>query len=774
MQGFEPLIYEPLAIKINNDIAFSDFQKVYIEIIPLHKKCFEMTALFEFIDSLTIDYDCIGIDSNSHAITIYAVHHMAIPSKQKPTTSIKISITNNFQIIRVYIRDGIKHMSKVDAGHLNHNISFKPYTISAKNLDFYNTDIKWDSYFKYNKSVLYQFGKFIADSKTNTPIFLKYSFKGFQTDKTKQRNEKPLNKFEDFFELIHHLPGFVYYEYKEYDKDFISKCNKPPFIVNINNQKKILISFTWLMPWVERALTKIQYIEIDASFKACKPYKYCIWHGICYNSSIPFAVTLFPTETWELYELIYKGFEKFNIDYNYFEMKPVLSDMGPALEKFCKLHCFTHFICHRHLIENFGSNSAFGFWVAKLLSCKTKLEYEQKKENILAELNIFIEVKLTISEIDKNMQSNINNLQIMLTDPDELKDDTNPINIKIKESPYFVGKWAIWERIDQHVGRCTNHSEGAHGNINSNLKKKGKKSVRVGISVIADYIIQYLDNRKENYCESYNRRHVDIIHKIVLILNKKYKESYKECANQTCSCGESEYNKLIFGVTFPCLHTVLYRVINGKPFQRFCQINNDVDVRSFFLHCLMNFPHYKFEFYEFQVICNSTIEKIVNEYKKDHKNLEVISARLLALDFLISFTYQNPPYISCEENKNFNVVKEKEVDCNISFDPKKKFFTNENLEKSDDEFKFWFKDTDNEIDRLIKQKYYETKYEITKVYDKLANVENICFTNYFDIIQKNEDLKKGITTNIVSILANFKIECWKMADELANGKNFFG
>ena len=59
----EPLIYEPLSTEIDNDIASSNFQKVYIEIVPLHKKYFEITSLFEFIDSLTIEYDCIEIDS---------------------------------------------------------------------------------------------------------------------------------------------------------------------------------------------------------------------------------------------------------------------------------------------------------------------------------------------------------------------------------------------------------------------------------------------------------------------------------------------------------------------------------------------------------------------------------------------------------------------------------------------------------------------------------------------------------------------------------------
>ena len=76
----EPLIYEPLSTEIDNDIASSNIQKVYIEIVPLHKKYFEITSLFEFIDSLTIEYDCIEIDSRSHSITIYAVHHNALQS----------------------------------------------------------------------------------------------------------------------------------------------------------------------------------------------------------------------------------------------------------------------------------------------------------------------------------------------------------------------------------------------------------------------------------------------------------------------------------------------------------------------------------------------------------------------------------------------------------------------------------------------------------------------------------------------------------------------
>ena len=29
-------------------------------------------------------------------------------------------------------------------------------------------------------------------------------------------------------------------------------------------------------------------------------------------------------------------------------------------------------------------------------------------------------------------------------------------------SNYYVFKWAQWIRADHHVGRCSNHAEGAH------------------------------------------------------------------------------------------------------------------------------------------------------------------------------------------------------------------------------------------------------------------------------------------------------------------------
>ncbi|KAK8847989.1 hypothetical protein M9Y10_019041 [Tritrichomonas musculus] len=69
-----------------------------------------------------------------------------------------------------------------------------------------------------------------------------------------------------------------------------------PLIMSIDNKKSILASLTWIMPWAEKVSEDCYYIEIDGSYKAYEPYNYCIFYGIIYNNSLPFAVTLFPSE----------------------------------------------------------------------------------------------------------------------------------------------------------------------------------------------------------------------------------------------------------------------------------------------------------------------------------------------------------------------------------------------------------------------------------------------------------------------------------------------
>lgn len=85
----------------------------------------------------------------------------------------------------------------------------------------------------------------------------------------------------------------------------------------------------------------------------------------------------------------------------------------------------------------------------------------------------------------------------MLTDPLEIGKEENIMNKKVIQSEYYITRWSNWFRRKEHVPRCSNHCEGAHGNISQELKKKGQKSFLSGFKVITDYILNYLQNSEK-------------------------------------------------------------------------------------------------------------------------------------------------------------------------------------------------------------------------------------------------------------------------------------
>lgn len=51
-------------------------------------------------------------------------------------------------------------------------------------------------------------------------------------------------------------------------------------------------------------IEKVHYIENDASFKAFQKYAYCIFHRKHNNKTVPFCLTVYPIESFELYNLL--------------------------------------------------------------------------------------------------------------------------------------------------------------------------------------------------------------------------------------------------------------------------------------------------------------------------------------------------------------------------------------------------------------------------------------------------------------------------------------
>ena len=109
----------------------------------------------------------------------------------------------------------------------------------------------------------------------------------------------------------------------------------------------------------------------------------------------------------------------------------MLSDMGPALISFSKLHSMILYFCHRHIIENFGANCGIGLWAQKLLRCKTLKEFLFIRKQIEAEINAFLSKKIKSPEIGLDDDSKINDLKII-----EITDE-----LKMKSFPLSTFSW---------------------------------------------------------------------------------------------------------------------------------------------------------------------------------------------------------------------------------------------------------------------------------------------------------------------------------------------
>ena len=310
---------------------------------------------------------------------------------------------------------------------------FKPYSyLRNTNESFFFENKAWDSNFQYKSSVLYKLGNFIAKSQTNAPFFMKYAFRSFLNRKTLQ-NYQPENKIKNIQSLMQNLPGYVLIKYQNEIPNSEKKWN----IIELDSKSKVLASCIWIMPWIEKVLSQIHYLEIDASFYAIEPYKYCIFHAITNNSSIPIALSFHPEEDSELYSLIFEGMLNFGLNVNLLFNLEVLSDMHPALKKFCNDYNLNINFCHRHIIGHFSGHSSLGIWAARLLKTRTINEYLEERELIRGELTIFINKRIELcGSINVKLQEKIDDLVIMLTLPEDEDVDLN----KLQNSNYFINK----------------------------------------------------------------------------------------------------------------------------------------------------------------------------------------------------------------------------------------------------------------------------------------------------------------------------------------------
>jgi hypothetical protein len=262
-----------------------------------------------------------------------------------------------------------------------------------------------------------------------------------------------------FDEFVDNLPGFRKV-----------RVSEEPLGTKYLYRGMDVLGLTWLPRCVLRIYQISQHSQLDASFRASKPFCYSVPQAIVRNVAVPLGMIVTPTETEQTYQWFFEDLEEFANEMSpevAIERKPILSDQGTALEAFCTRNQCRHYYCHRHLIEKFGASGFIGMLVARALR-------EQSKECF-----------------DRHLPDLLNEAEALL----------HRERISLKEYETFVSfvvdgkdfQHGMWHRIADGVSTCSNHAERFHGVVNHHLcaSRQFVKRLSIIVTQIEQKIAQY-------------------------------------------------------------------------------------------------------------------------------------------------------------------------------------------------------------------------------------------------------------------------------------------
>jgi hypothetical protein len=327
-------------------------------------------------------------------------------------------------------------------------------------------------------------------------------------------------------EIFSNITGRVSLFVKQHPNDLV-----------LQYQSSGVVAFTWIPPWTFDVFINCQYIELDTSFRALQPYVYCVPLGICRNESFPLGLIVGISESVELYRMFFRAMSAIGITEDLIINKPFLTDQHLALKTVCERS--THFLCLRHLIENFGSNSFIGQIVRRLSFSSTIAEFIYQ-----AEIS-----KEDLKALDEKHALDETQLRRLFTRFGTIAPD-GTMN-------FSVESWsdqALWTRARFGVATSSNHIEGFHRALNKITCCLTKRSRRL------HKIIECITNR-------YNSGNL-YLHTQGTKLLKKLEQQHQQLElpkRDTCEdsrCGWETYFTALMKTNFPCIHTVGSKKVN--------------------------------------------------------------------------------------------------------------------------------------------------------------------------------------------------------------------
>jgi hypothetical protein len=333
-------------------------------------------------------------------------------------------------------------------------------------------------------------------------------------------------------DALHKLPGNV-----------LISCSNSPVSETVAevtrvNEQTYINSISWLAPWTKSVFESLNFIELDASFWALRPFVYSIPTGIIQNKSIPLGLFLFKSENAEMYKMFFKMLLDAGIPLAVIRSKGYLTDEGTSI--YSALHHFscTRYSCYRHLIEKMGSATILGIITRRLLFTSTRIVYEAKLRESLLEIQQLWNTEIITKE---QVQKICNIFDLVLNPNGEIQTTT------------LDHHNTLWKRAQYGIATCSNHIERLPRTLNDAVA--GYELFPRQFSEVIQIILDWPDSFPQNQ------------HRQEKLVIKNLRRRAKEnCTKQTeiCNsekCGWSAFYSSLFGIPdFPCIHTIASKI----------------------------------------------------------------------------------------------------------------------------------------------------------------------------------------------------------------------
>jgi ubiquitin C-terminal hydrolase len=295
-----------------------------------------------------------------------------------------------------------------------------------------------------------------------------------------------------------------------------------------------LVGFTWVPAWGWPAYERVTHLQLDGSF-GTEPYTYCVPQGIYKNEAVPLGFSMNVSESSLLFSWFFDDLESVHDQGVPFSKKPVLSDQGPGVTKFCNdpPKC-PQFFCHHHLEKNAGTRSHNGRVKIDALRVKSERAYREQRQHFVDLAQALVDAKMITEAECADV------ISFIPEDPDE-----------------FVH--GLWHRILLGISSCDNHSEGFHSVIEKALIKYWRSLLPVRLRAIFNCIVKKF--------KSFGNHRRDQVGRACQRLKKLKARQSDTCDLPDCQDFRAIMQSRVGLSTFPCKHTVLSWKPNPAEFR---------------------------------------------------------------------------------------------------------------------------------------------------------------------------------------------------------------